>query len=541
MKESKDILSLFEALNNHEIFTPPRVARQMLDLIPSEVWRDPQARLLDPCTKSGVFLREAFYRFYEGLSQSVVHIGHDGKPYDLSVPQQRINHILRNMLYGIATSELTAYVARRTLYGVMHANVDKQIAALDSFEESTNFKKWTDQEKSDFIGRNKFNEYYDHRLFNTDDHKGFEHEGNIFYPHDEIKLIVNESDDYAMEDKYFPFIDERTQHQKIIDIKGGNMKFDVIIGNPPYQLSDGGESSGASPIYNLFIDSAKRIKPKFISMIIPSRWFSGGKGLDSFRHSMISERDISHIVDYQDSSECFPSVEIKGGVCYFLWQNDYSGPCSFTQIHEGKSQVASRELNEYDILIRSNKGVIILDKVIKKHQGEWFSSIVSSRKPFGLPTNFKDTSNKGEIELYTNNGISRVSIDQLPVKSEWTNVPKIFLSKAYNGGEKFPHQIINKPIIPASSSACTETYLVIGADYFGSHEEAENCLSYMKTKLFRFMVWLRKISQDNPRDRFEYAPLLDFKKNWNDESLYALFCLSSDEIEFVEQTVKSME
>lgn len=319
------------------------------------------------------------------------------------------------------------------------------------------------------------------------------------------------------------------------------MKFDVIIGNPPYQVNDGGESSGASPIYNLFIDSAKRIKPKYISMIIPSRWFSGGKGLDSFRQSMISERDISHIVDHQDSSECFPGVEIKGGVCYFLWQYGYRGPCNFTQIHNSKSQTVSRELDKYDILIRSNKGVLILDKVINKHQGAWFSSIVSSRKPFGLPTNFKNASTEGEVVLYTNNGTSLISIDQLQAKREWIHVHKILLSKAYNGGENFPHQIINKPIIPAFSSACTETYLVIGADHLGSHEEVENCFTYMRTKFFRFMVWLRKISQDNPKDRFEYAPLLDFKRSWNDESLYSFFSLSNDEIDFVEKTVKSME
>ena len=160
MKETRDILVLFEALNNHEIFTPPKLAKEMLDLLPEEVWINPSLKFLDPCTKSGIFLREIFYRLYEGLKAKGVHKAHDGLEYDLSDDQERINHILKNMIYGIATSELTGYVARRTLYGVMEANTDKQLAALESFTKSENYNQWSEEEQLKFVGRNKFNEYY---------------------------------------------------------------------------------------------------------------------------------------------------------------------------------------------------------------------------------------------------------------------------------------------------------------------------------------------------------------------------------------------
>src|SRR5690606_11537496 len=186
MKESRDILTLFEALSSHEVFTPPRVARAMLDLLPEEIWSDPTVRLLDPAVKSGVFLRESFFRFFSSLPANK-HTGHDGKVYDLSDRQQRINHILKNMLYGIAISELTSYMSRRTLYGVMKANTDKQIASVESFERSSNYESWDEQSRYDFIGRNEFNEHYDHKLFCTPEYRGFEDEGNIFYPVDEVE------------------------------------------------------------------------------------------------------------------------------------------------------------------------------------------------------------------------------------------------------------------------------------------------------------------------------------------------------------------
>lgn len=195
MKESRDILTLFEQLNSHEVFTPPRVAREMLALLPKEIWGDPSIRILDPCVKSGVFLREALYLLIDGLAGKGKYVGHDGIEYDLNDGQQRMNHILKNMLFGIATSELTGYISRRTLYGVMEANTDKQTALIDALEKSKSHKKWTEEEKGRFLDRNRFNEYYDHGLFNTPDYAGFEHEGNIFYPTTEVNKQIDDAKD----------------------------------------------------------------------------------------------------------------------------------------------------------------------------------------------------------------------------------------------------------------------------------------------------------------------------------------------------------
>lgn len=384
MKESKDILSLFEALNSHEVFTPPRVARQMLDLLPQEIWSDPSMKILDPCTKSGVFLRESFYRLFSSLYGKGIYETENGDIYDLDDKQQRINHILKNMLFGIATSELTAYLSRRTLYGVMKANTDKQISAIEAFEQSSNFHQWTEQEKYNFIGRNKFNEYFDHKLFCTPEYEGFEEEGNIFYPNDEVKKLVMKEDDYEIEDKYFPFIEENTKHKKILDIRGSIMKFDVIIGNPPYQISDGGgNGASAMPIYQNFVSLAKSLNSKYISFIIPSRWFSGGKGLDLFRFSMLKDKSIKKLVDFQNGKDCFPGTSISGGVCYFIMDRNHNGKCEVVNVMGNKYQSKKRYLDSHSIFIRSNLAIDIVTK-IQKNCTTYFSSIVSSRNPFGL-------------------------------------------------------------------------------------------------------------------------------------------------------------
>lgn len=547
MKESKDILSLFEALNNHEIFTPPRVARQMLDLIPSEVWQNPDARLLDPCTKSGVFLREAFYRFYEGLEKLTHHVGHDGKSYDLSVPTQRINHILRNMLYGIATSELTAYVARRTLYGVMHANVDKQIAALDSFEESTNFHKWTEQEKSNFIGRNKFNEYFDHKLFCTKDHKGFEAEGNIFYPNDEVKKIVIELDDYTIEDKYFPFIDGRTKHKKILNIKGEKMKFDVVIGNPPYQISDGGSGSGmsAKPVYNKFIEQAIELSPKYITMITPSRWFSGGKGLDQFRLSMLKDKRISRLVDYENSNEIFPAVDIAGGVNYFLWDRSHNGPCQITNVSKVKSHTEIRHLDDFHILVRSSKAISIINKVRSKEGQSYLHNHISPRKPFGISSNYPPKSKGVPCWFTQKHGLQYVDPTEISDSSDIINKWKLLIPFAPIAGQtdfskpvKFYHE--GNIRIAKPGEVCSETYIV--AHYADSESEILSFKSYLKTRIFRFLLIQNVISQNVTRGCFFFVPdVVDYSLMYDDQILRERWGIDDEEWSFVCEKIESSE
>jgi site-specific DNA-methyltransferase (adenine-specific) len=545
MKETRDILTLFEALNNHEVFTPPRLAREMLNLLPAEIWTNPDLKFLDPCAKSGVFLREAFYRLYDGLKGKGKHIGCDGRTYDLDEHKQRINHILKNMLFGIATSELTGYVSRRTLYGVMEANTDKQIAAIDSFERSTNFHEWTEEERLNFIGRNKFNEYYDYTLFNTQEYIGFENEGNIFYPNDEVAKKVVEGGSYEIEDTYFPFIDDSTHHQKIIDIKEGKMKFDVIIGNPPYQQADGGAGASAKPIYNLFIELAKNLKPKYLTMIIPSRWFAGGKGLDSFRQNMLNDRTIKYLVDYPNAKDCFPGNSIGGGVCYFLSDRSYSGDCEITNVINKKRDKMVRPLNQYDLLVRHNKAISIIEKV-QKLSSEFLSSEVFPRNPFGLSSKTRGTGKKSTqfLTLHASNGISYIAPSQLPKNRILASSYKVMISKvtSEHAGEPAKDgrfRVLSRTEVIQPEHVCTDSYLIIGQ--FQTEVEANNLLGYLKTSFARFLLLQAVTSINLSSDKFNFVPKLDFNKTWSDELLFKKFDLSTEEIVFINQTIRPYE
>lgn len=537
MKSTNDILSLFEQLNNHEIFTPPRVARDMLDMLPPEVWSDPSLKFLDPCVKSGVFLREIFYRLFEGLKDKGQFKAFDGISYNLSDNRQRINHIFKNMLYGIATSELTGYVARRTLYGVMEADSDKQIAALDSYTATVLDSPMLGSLQDKYIERSTFNEYYDHSIFNTPEHEGFEKEGNIFYPAGEVSMRVAEDGNYLIEDTYFPFIDNRTSHKKILDIKKGAMKFDVIIGNPPYQLSDGGHGASAKPIYNEFIEQAIRLNPKYLSMITPSRWMVGGKGLDKFRKSFLSDKRIRLMRNFVDSRVCFPSVGLEGGVNYFLWDKSYNGACSFNGI--------VRVLDEFDTFIQDEVGISVLHK-IKKVDSSTLMAKVSSGKPFGIRTFFKEYSDaptpKKSIKLYGNkltmkatNGIGYVSIDQINDKSLILQKHKVIISEAYGGLD----QVLGRPMYIESNSCCSETYIVVGA--FDNKQACDYLITYIKSKFFRFMVSLKKNTQHGSKSVYEFVPDLPMDREWTDAILYSRYGLTSEEINHIENRISSMD
>lgn len=323
------------------------------------------------------------------------------------------------------------------------------------------------------------------------------------------------------------------------------MKFDVIIGNPPYQLSDGsgGQGSSATPIYHLFIEKAKKLKPKYLSMIIPSRWFAGGKGLDEFRDGMLHDRHIIKLIDFPDSTDCFTGVSIKGGVCYFLWERDQESKCLVTTITKNLAENSVRYLLEdgCDVFIRYSKAVSIYRKVSMYHE-EPFSSIVSTRKPFGLPSTFSKYATDFEsntVTIYGNKCIKKVNRSQISQNKEWIDKTKILITFAYGAGEGFPHQIINKPILADPGTCCTETYLVIGP--FEKQSEAENALSYIQTKFFRFMVLLRKNTQNATAKVYKSVPMQDFSKPWTDEELYEKYGLTDDEIAFIESMIKPME
>jgi site-specific DNA-methyltransferase (adenine-specific) len=484
-----DILDCISNLSSDEVFTPPSVVNQVLDLLPQDVWANPKLKFLDPACKSGVFLREAAKRLMIGLEPVIE---------DEDV---RRKHIFQNMLYGIPITELTGYIARRSVYYSKVANSKHSVVEFEN-------------EQGNIVYKRGSHNYVRGKCTECGAPEGVLDRGE------------------QLENYAYQFI-----HKNEVT----KMKFDVIIGNPPYQLQDAGDSTGASPIYHLFVNQAKKLDPRYISMIIPSRWFAGGKGLDTFRSEMLKDKRISHLVDFHDAADCFPGVEIKGGVCYFLWDSKHNGPCEVTPVVGGERLIAAkRHIDTYDVFVRFNQSITILEKVRKKGERA-FSERMSSQKPFGFRTNFtdfKDKAFKGAVQIYAFKAIGWVDRNLIAQNDNWVDKYKVIISRSYNGGYTYPHQITNKPIVCEKGSCCTETYIV--CDVLETLEEANNLASYMKSKFFRFLVSIRKISQDNPKDRFDFVPLLDLKKSWTDKDLYARYDLTVDEIDFIEKMIREM-
>lgn len=544
MKESSDILSLFEPLNNHEVFTPPRLAREILKTIPKGIWTDPNIKILDPCVKSGVFLREAMYLLFAGLSGRGIHEACDGKTYDLNDPKQLMKHILKNMLFGIATSELTSYLSRRTLYGVMEANTDKQTALIDAFEKSKNNHEWSEEEKVKFLVRNRFNDYYDHKMFDVPEYRGLEHEGNIFYPRERVQKKVIEDGSYQIEDTYYPFIEKDSEHSQIERIRNGEMKFDVIIGNPPYQMSDGGNAASAKPIYHLFVEQALKIKPQYISFIIPARWYAGGKGLNSFRENMLNSTNISHLVDFPNGKDCFPGTSIGGGVCYFLHDRKYDGECNVTNVFGNERNTSIRSLSKFPLFIRNNLSVSIVEGM-GEHLLSSLSEIVSSRNPFGYPTKHRGVEARfpGALTLHSSQGISYVTRSSLGKIDSAVDAYKVIISRVTteHAGEpskdgKF--KVLSTVKVLEPKEVCTDSYLSLGN--FETKAEADNLLRYLKTKIARFLLLQAITSINLSSEKFIFVPLLDFSKTWTDDELAKKFGLTEEQIKHIDSTMKEM-
>ena len=489
-----DVLTCLANLSNDEIFTPPDVANRMLDLLPSELWSDPKATFLDPCTKSGVFLREIAKRLMDGLAT--------WQPD----PQERINHILSKQLYGIAITELTSLMSRRTLYCSKRAN--STISICTSLPTEAGNITYTP-------------------LIHTWQN------GKCCYCGASQAVYDRDTD---QETHAYQFI-----HTPAPETLYPNMKFDVIIGNPPYQLSDGGAQASAMPIYHLFVEQAKNLKPRFLSLIIPARWYSGGRGLDEFRNNMLSDKRLRVLIDYFNSSDCFPNIDLSGGICYFLWDREYSGNCTITSIRGGKKSTMTRPLIEIGMnsFVRFNESISVLRKVrcIKYNP---FSSIVSSQKPFGFRTfvtgNNKSSTNS--VSLYTNKRIGYVSRTEIIQNQDWVDKYKVYISSAYGERGEFPYLILGKPFLGEPNTCCTETFLVIGP--YDIKEEAINVISYMRTRFFRFMVMLRKNTQHASRNVYSLVPLQDFSEPWTDEKLYAKYGLTDEEIAFIESMIRPM-
>mgnify|MGYP004452881969 FL=1 len=491
-----DVLNCLANLSNDEVFTPPELANRILDLLPQELFQSPDTKFLDPFSKSGVFLREIVKRLDRGLEKNIPE------------RQSRIDHILHNQVFGIAITELTSYLSRRSLYCSMHADgkysVSRFSTECGNILYSNRFHTW-ENGKCRYCGASRA--VYD---------RG------------------SEAEQYA-----YMFIHTDTPGQFF-----ENMKFDVIVGNPPYQLSDGGAQASAMPIYNLFVSQAMRLKPRYLSMIIPARWYGGGRGLDEFRSAMIRDKRIRVLHDFLNASDCFGTgVEIKGGVCYFLWERDNEGTCRiFTHNGESVKEQPERYLKEKnsDVFIRYAEGVSVYKKVVAFKE-KTLEPLVSAQRPFGLRTFAKGKSTKfhDAITLYQNGGVGYITRDEVDQNKKLIDEYKIYISRAYNAGDTYPHQIIGKPILGKPGSCCTETYVTIGP--FENEEETKNVISYIHTKFFRFMVFLTKVSQMASSKVYQFVPIQDFSHPWTDEMLYKKYGLDGEEIAFIESMIRPME
>jgi len=320
-----------------------------------------------------------------------------------------------------------------------------------------------------------------------------------------------------------------------------SMKFDYVIGNPPYQISDGGAGVSATPIYNRFIEAIKTTHPGAICLIIPAKWYSGGKGLDKFREKMLGDRHISTLVDYSNSLDVFPNVDVAGGVCYFVWKEAYNGKCKYTNYRNGKATTAYRDLNEFQTFIRYPVASEIVKKV--KEDGELtLDKVVSSRKPFGLATTAKPMKT-GDITLRYNGGRGPYKRTEIRVGAEMIDQWKIIISRltAEHAGQPAKdgkYRVLSTMELLKPGEICSETYLVAGA--FDSKEEATNYMDYLKTQFVRFLILQIAMTQQLSKASFAFVPCQDFTRKWTDKQLFEKYDLSSEEVNYIQGMIKEM-
>lgn len=503
-----DVLTCIANLSNDEVFTPPEFANRMLDTLAeawaanhkgANIWADKTVKFLDPCTKSGVFLREITSRLTQGLEKEIPNL------------EQRVNHILTKQVFGIGITQITSLLARRSVYCSKHANGQHSIAkSFTSDDGNIWFKRlkhtW-DGDKCQYCGAGK-------SVF--DRAAGLETHAYAFIHTDNIKT-------------------------RLTEIFGGNMQFDVIIGNPPYQLDDGGHGRSASPIYQHFVEQAKQLDPRLLIMVIPSRWLGGGKGLNDFRASMLTDDRIRKLVDYENAQEAFPGIDFAGGVCYFLWNRDSRGPCEVTNIAGESRVIVERRLNEFDTFVRHSAAIPIIRKVTAKDEPR-MSEQVSSRKPFGLATDVRPEKT-GDLILRWEKGEGPYPREKISVGTEIINKWKVITSyvgfdHAGNPGKDGRRKVLSKMDILPPDTICTETYLVVGS--FKTKREASNLVAYMKTRFFRFLVAQFMYSHHLTKSAYDFVPILVMNEEWTDEKLATRYGLNKDEVAFIESKIRSI-
>lgn len=523
-RHNPDVLTCIANLSNDEVFTPPELANRMLDALAeawasnnagANLWVDKTVRFLDPCAKSGVFLREITTRLTQGLADEIPDLN------------ERVNHILTKQVFGIGITQITSLLARRSVYCSKHAQGKHSIAmSFTSDDGNIWFKRMKHSWKGDrckYCGASK-------------------------------KTLERGE---GLETHAYAFIHTKNIKTRLAEMFGDNMQFDVIIGNPPYQLSDDGYGASAAPIYQHFVEQAKALGPRLLTMVIPSRWFTGGKGLDEFRETMLGDDRLRSIDDYLSAADVFPGVGLKGGVCYFLWDRDNPGLCRVsTHFKDWPVSTASRPLLEegVDVFIRFNEGLSILKKVIAGEsektdsltlpENKRFDQLVSSLRPFGFRTYFQGNSEElpGDVSVYQNGGKGFIARSEVFLGAHLIDKWKIFVGRAAPGTgnrDTYPHRILSTPFVGEPGSISTETYLCIGP--FDTKTEADNALSYLSCRLTRFLILLHKPSQDTTRKVYAFVPMQDWTKPWTDEDLYAKYGITDDERAFIEKVVRPMD
>lgn len=540
-----DVLTCISNLSNDEVFTPPELANNMLDGVAkawaeandgADIWQDETVTFLDPFTKSGVFLRELTSRLIAGLEEKIPDL------------QERVDHILKNQVFGIGITQLTSMLARRSLYCSKYANGAHSVTrAFDAQDGNIWFER------------------LDHTWYGGDEVVTTDEFGNL------KKKVTNGRCKYCnasqreydrgpnLESHAYAFIHADDIKLRMAELFGDKMQFDVIVGNPPYQLSDGGQGASAVPIYNKFVDQAKALEPRFLTMVIPARWFFGGRGLDAFRRSMLQDRHIRRLVDYMDSRQAFDGVDVAGGVCYFLRDRENEGDCEIVSVDKtGHQSTTTRPLLEpgADVFVRNNEALSILRKVVLKEAGEHgvvlpahlrFERQVSGQRPFGLRTYFRGAEHRkrdDDVEVLQAGGrgwAPRASITEgRNMIDKW----KVFTSKsssehAGQADKNGMRRVLSLSGILPPGSVCTETYVILGV--FDTEDEARNCLSYATSKFFRFLVATRTSAQDLPRSAYSFVPILDYSRSWSDSALQEHYNLDDADVELIDSQIRAME